>query len=125
MNMPQSRALRVLLVEDEPLIAMDLEDALIEMGLIVLGPAGSVADALDLLQRDPDIDGAFLDMNLRGERATAVADALGALNIPFVVTSGYGRGALPEAHRERPFLVKPVKGADVEKAVRAHFKIKA
>ena len=54
-----------------------------------------------------------------------MADALGALNVPFVVTSGYGQSALPEAHRERPFLAKPVKGADVEKAVRAHFKIKA
>ena len=121
MNMPQSRALRVLLVEDEPLIAMDFEDALIAMGLMVLGPAGSVADALDLLQ-DPDIDGAFLDVNLRGERATAVADALSARNIPFVFTSGYGRGGLPEAHRGRPFLTKPVKAAEVEKAVRAHFK---
>lgn len=83
----------VLVVEDEVLIAMELEDVLADAGFAVLGPVPAVAAALALLaQRRPDA--AVLDVNLRGERITPVAQALKDMAVPFVLTSAYGMGEL-------------------------------
>jgi DNA-binding response OmpR family regulator len=87
---PPSRGRLVLVVEDEALIALDLEARLGRHGWRVLGPAATVAQALRLLEDGevlPDV--ALLDVNLRGEAATAVAERLRALGVPFVVTSAY------------------------------------
>ena len=91
---PAGRAPReVLVVEDEILIAMELELVLTEAGFGVIGPAPAVAVALALLAgRRPDA--AVLDVNLRGERATPVAQALRAMGVPFVLTSAYGGAEL-------------------------------
>ena len=78
----------VLVVEDEFLIAMDLERLLGRHGFRVLGPAATVAEALHLLDGDvPDV--ALLDVNLRGEMVTPVAEALRARGVPFVLASAY------------------------------------
>ena len=83
----------VLVVEDEFLIAMDLEQLLRRHGWRVLGPAATVDQALRLLAGEtPDV--ALLDVNLRGERVTPVAEALRARGVPFVLASAYER---PEA----------------------------
>jgi CheY-like chemotaxis protein len=93
---------RILIVEDEFLIAMNLAEALQDAGSIVLGPVSSVDKAIQKIQSEPHIDGAVLDVNLGGVRAYPVADLLIAMNIPFVFTSGYEDNLL----RERYSLVK-------------------
>lgn len=79
----------VLVVEDEFLIAWDLEQVLERHGWRVLGPAGTVARALRLLEGGERPDVALLDVNLRGEMVTPVAERLRALGVPFVVASAY------------------------------------
>jgi len=76
-------------VEDEFLIAMELEQTLRRAGYRVLGPAPSVGRALELLRHERP-DAAILDVNLAGERVTPVAGVLRAMAVPFVLTSGYG-----------------------------------
>ena len=78
----------VLVVEDEFLIAMDLELLLRRHGWRVLGPAATVAEALRLLEAERP-DAAVLDVNLRGELVTPVAEALRALTVPFVLASAH------------------------------------
>lgn len=84
----------VLVVEDETIIALDIQDVLEECGLQVLGPAATVRGALDLLAAERS-DAAVLDLNLHGEASTPVARALRAMNVPFVVASGYGAESMP------------------------------
>lgn len=97
---------RVLVVEDEPLVAMLVEDALIEAGYVVVGPAGTVKEALRLLGQDTP-DALVLDLNLAGEASTPVADAAAARGIPYVIATGYGAAGVPVAHRSAAILAKP------------------
>jgi two-component system, response regulator PdtaR len=77
----------VLIVEDDPFIALELEDMLKQEGYYVLGPASSVSAALALLRHaDPDV--AVLDVNLQGVRVTPVAKVLADHRVPFVIASG-------------------------------------
>lgn len=78
----------VLVVEDEFIIAMELEAILIAQGWQVLGPAATVEEALDLLNNQPP-DVAVLDVNLRGVMVTPVAEALEGRDIPFVLATAY------------------------------------
>ncbi len=79
---------RILVVEDEFLIALDLEVTLETAGYRVIGPALNVSAALQLLKADRP-DAAILDVNLAGERVTPVAEALRAMSVPFILASGY------------------------------------
>lgn len=97
---------RILVIEDEALVAMLVEDALLDAGFGVIGPARSVSEALELLVTENPA-AAVLDLNLGGENSLAVADALIARNIPFVVATGYGAAGLPPSHRGVPVLPKP------------------
>ena len=97
---------RVLEAEDEPLIAMLLEDALLEAGAIILGPAATVQHALDLtMTARPDI--AVLDLNLSGESCLRVADALAAAGVAFIVATGYGDAIPLPQHPAVESLQKP------------------
>lgn len=99
---------RILVVEDEALVAMLVEDALLDAGATVVGPAATVAEALALLEREPDPPhAAVLDLNLAGETSTPVADVLAKRGVPFVVATGYGASGLPQGHSEVPVLAKP------------------
>ena len=80
--------LRVLVVEDELIIAMELESLLKRLGCIVLDPAPSVRRALRLLSGERP-DAAVLDVNLQGQRVTPVAEALQQQDVPFVLVTGY------------------------------------
>lgn len=111
--------LTVLIVEDEPLIAMSLEDVLVDHGVICVGPAGSVAAALEMIE-DGGFEIALLDVNLRGERVDAVADRLAAAGIPFIFTTGHGAEGLPDAHRARPVIGKPFRDLDITEALAHH-----
>jgi len=103
---------RVLIIEDEFLIALFLQDALEDEGCRIVGPVGRVSEAV-LLVGQGGIDAAVLDASLDGEPVTAVADALEAGNVPFVFHSGYGPEHLPQRHRHRPLLRKPCRPSDV------------
>jgi len=88
---------RRFLVEDEYMMAEDLRRDLEQVGAEVLGPMPRVANALKLLAQADALDGAILDINLRGEKAYPVADALRERGVPFVLATGYEPWALPEA----------------------------
>ena len=97
---------RILVVEDEMLIAACIEEILQNLGCIVVGPAGRLDTALRLAA-DEALDAAVLDVNIRGEQVYPVAEKLIQRRIPFVLASGYGNWALPEAFRDQPRLTKP------------------
>lgn len=97
----------VLVVEDQYFLADDLRRALTELGAEVVGPAPSERIALDLLAERDDIDLAVLDIDLRGDRVFAVADALKARGVPFVFATGYDRSAIPAPYRDVPCWHKP------------------
>lgn len=86
---------RLLVVEDEYLIASDLASWLEEQDAEVLGPVPSVEDALALLDAGPSPDAAVLDINLGDEQVFPVADALQAADVPFVFLSGYDVRVIP------------------------------
>ena len=89
------------------IIAMDLMDQLEEFGFLVLGPCGSVKDALNIVERKR-IDAAILDVNLGTETSEAIAIALRKLNVPFVIASGYCREQYSKAYGNAPAVPKPV-----------------
>lgn len=99
-------ARRVLLVEDELLIAMLIETALKQEGWVVLGPLVRVAAALEAAQSDV-MDVAILDMDLAGEDTRPVAEALEARGIPFLFLTGYGADGLPADKPHWRALGKP------------------
>jgi DNA-binding response OmpR family regulator len=101
--------MRVLVVEDEPLVSMLVEDELLDAGATVLGPVPSVSDALRLVEAAADggISAAVLDINLQGEAVGPVADRLVALGVPFVFATGYGEGRDTGGHGTAPTLRKP------------------
>ena len=102
--------LRILVAEDELVVAMEPEALLTGLGHVVLGPVPTVGQALALLARErPDV--ALLDVNLGGERATPVAEALLERGVPFVLVTGYGEQQLREAVlRDARRLSKPFDG---------------
>ena len=103
--MPPARS--ILIIEDEPLIAMMLEDFLDSLGHSVTGSADSVAAALDQVAGG-SFDLAILDVHLRGGEASwAVADALADRGLPFVLSTGGQVEPTPERHGRVPVLAKP------------------
>ena len=112
---------RMLVVEDEPLIAMLLEDMLGDLDMPVLGTADSVPAALELIETLDGLDGAILDMNLRGRSVEPVATALAARGVPFVFASGYGVDALTQRHAQAPVLPKPFRREALESALLTAF----
>ena len=108
---------RVLVVEDEALIAMDIEDALRALGCEVVGPTGMLAAALQLASGET-LDAAILDVSIHGGKVFAVAERLMARGVPFILASGYSDWALPEPLRDRPRLTKPFTPAQLEEQMR-------
>jgi DNA-binding LytR/AlgR family response regulator len=109
--------LRILIVEDEFLLAMELEMLLQQRGCMVLGPVSSVGQALAVLDGEqPQI--ALLDVNLKGERATPVAVALQARGVPFVLITGYSDAQLSEPELKNALRIdKPVSCRALNRAV--------
>jgi len=111
---------RVLLVEDEALISMNVVDMLSLLGCVVVGPAARVGEAIKVVEADSGgIDAAVLDVNLDGEPSFAVADALVERNIPFVFATGYGVRGLRDDLRDRPVLQKPFRMRDLRRVLGA------
>jgi DNA-binding response OmpR family regulator len=95
----------ILVVEDELLVALDIESILSEAGMVVIGPASSAAEALDLIADTPP-NAALLDANLSGGPITEVASVLSKRGIPFAYVTGYGRESLPSEF-PAPIVTKP------------------
>ncbi len=111
--------INILIVEDEPLIAMMLEDFLEMLGKAPVGPADNVAEALSLIGKG-GVDAAILDVNLRGgEMSWAIADALADAGLPFVFASGGSGDTIIDRFRDRPILPKPFTMTGVEAALAA------
>jgi CheY-like chemotaxis protein len=104
---PKDMPRDVLVVEDDPIIALDFEDTILGFGVETVRTAANVAKALDLIaDRPPDF--ALLDVGLIREKSFAVAERLAALRIPFAFVTGYGADArLPAAFASKPRLAKP------------------
>jgi DNA-binding NtrC family response regulator len=107
------RGTRILVVEDEYLLADDLNNALADAGAHVLGPAASVEDATALIGNEAVIDAAILDVNLRGDMVFPLADALRERGIPFAFATGYDDWALPPRFADAPRVEKPFKSERV------------
>lgn len=110
---------RVLVVEDETMIAMLVEDMLDELGCAVVGPAHALDVALALAKTETDLDAALLDVNLAGQSVFPVADALRAKGVPAVFSTGYGEVGLKGHYRDAPVLQKPFRAGDLERALTA------
>jgi CheY-like chemotaxis protein len=111
------RGRRVLIVEDEMLVAMELETLIADEGCTVIGPAPTVDRALALLEHERP-DAAVLDVNLNGTTAAPVAAALTAQGVPFVLATGYGgaQGLQPEL-TGAPRVDKPVNHEQLVRAL--------
>ncbi|UVK57449.1 response regulator (plasmid) [Mesorhizobium sp. AR02] len=118
MTIGEMAGFRVLLVEDEMLIAIEIEDTLKDFGCEVVGPTGKLETALQLAT-DEMIDAAILDVTIRGGEVFPVAEKLLERGIPFMLASGYGEWALPDKMRDRPRLTKPFTSEELHVQIRA------
>ena len=109
---------RVLIVEDEALVAMLLETILEDIGCNPVGPVGTISEALEIVASDAVIDAALLDVNVAGHEVFPVAAALALKGVPFVFSTGYGAGGLGEAWRGHPTVQKPFSEAAICDALR-------
>jgi CheY-like chemotaxis protein len=111
------KGLRVLVIEDEAMIAMLIEDMLLELGCTMLGPAADVAQAFSMIQ-ELHFDVAILDVNLSGERTMPVAEKLRAKGVPFIFATGYGASGIDAEFKDRAVLTKPFRNGDLQDALR-------
>ncbi len=108
---------RVLVVEDEYLLATKLVGAFAKLGVETIGPVGTVKQALDLVERSGHLDGALLDIKLRDGVVFPVAAALQARGVPFIFTTGYNQHAIPERYKNVVRYEKPFDPAQVARAL--------
>lgn len=114
--MPSLSGQKVLVVEDEAITALMIQFALLDEGADVIGPAATVQEALALLEQHvPDV--ATLDLNLAGEMATKVANALDALHVPFLIASAYGDQTIIPLPKAAGMVEKPYSPRDFIAAV--------
>jgi CheY-like chemotaxis protein len=105
---------RILIVEDEIVVALFMEDILTEFGFEVVGVVGHLNDAMN---RSADFDIAVLDVHLNGQSVFDFADMLAARGVPFVFATGYGERGIPDRHRGRPVLQKPFLPEDLKRVL--------
>jgi CheY-like chemotaxis protein len=113
---PDLMGRRILVVEDESMVSMLIEDALVDMGCVVVALASRFEDGLAKAQTLA-FDAAILDVNLAGERSFGIADALRIRKLPFVFATGYGMSTIPESLRDAPILQKPFSPMELERAL--------
>ena len=108
---------RVLVAEDEYLLASKMVGALAKLGVETLGPVGTVRRALDLVEHGGHLDGAVLDVKLRDGVVYPVAEALRARGVPFVFTTGYSEHAIPDRYKDVARYEKPFDASQVARAL--------
>ena len=99
------------------MIAMLVEDMLLELGCSVVGPVHALAEALELARSEPGLDAALLDVNLAGQPVFPVADALREKGVPAIFSTGYGDAGLRDIDRGSPVLQKPFRSGDLARAL--------
>jgi DNA-binding response OmpR family regulator len=104
--------MRVLIVEDEAVIASLIESTLAEAGYSVVGPVATVEQALESV-KGRRCDAAVLDVRVNGREIYSVADALGDCGIPFVFVSGFAQEDMPPKYRSHPYVAKPFHPATI------------
>lgn len=115
-------ALSVLLVEDNFLVAMAMERALVESGCTVIGPVGSVEEGTRMAE-ETSIDGAILDINIHGGTSQPIAEALERRGLPFIFITGYGSPQmLPDRLRQVFRLAKPVNARRLLEVIAERFR---
>lgn len=107
----------ILIVEDEYFIADDMARALADQGAEIIGPVGSVEEALELLKQHDNLSGALLDLNLHGRLSYDVADVLMTRGVPFIFSTGYDTPTLPVRFASIPCFVKPSDARDMARAL--------
>ena len=110
------RRLRILIVEDEMLVAMNIEDMLLDLGHEVAGIATRLGPAV-ALAAEGEFDLAMLDVNLAGETSFAVADVLQGRGIPYLFATGYGRDGISAGYQSATVLQKPFRRAELRDAI--------
>src|SRR5215469_1027637 len=115
MSAEKSAKPRVLIVEDEVIVALFLEDVLDEFGYQV---AGVITQLDEAMGREPDYDLAVLDVHINGRHVFDFADMLAGRGIPFVFATGYGERGIPERHRCSPVLQKPFQPDDLKRILK-------
>lgn len=113
----ERKTFKVFVVEDEPLIAMMVADALEAVGCEVVGPASRLDEAMEMAS-NRDLDCAILDVNIRGHQVYPVADILLARGTPMLLASGYGDWTLPERLQGQRRLEKPYSLEEIEAEIR-------
>jgi CheY-like chemotaxis protein len=108
---------RLLIAEDEYLLATTMVKEFAKLGMETIGLAGTVQRAMDLLEHGGPFDGAVLDINLRGEMIFPVADALRSRGVPFVFMTGYSHLAIPDGYKDVAHFVKPCDPAELARAL--------
>jgi CheY-like chemotaxis protein len=114
--MPNNTPKTILVIEDDPIVAMIVEDVLIDMGIGVLISATLENALLDI--EAVNFDAAIVDMYLRGESALAAIDLLLEQKLPFMVLSGTGQHAFRQQYPQVPTMAKPFEKHDLEQAIR-------
>jgi DNA-binding response OmpR family regulator len=110
--------MRILIIEDEPVIALDLQDLLEDAGFDVVGVAGRIEQALHVIDTT-SIDAAVVDANLGGVSSSPAAAALAAKQVPFIVLSGYSLKQQEAAFPKALFIQKPCRPAQLINALKA------
>ena len=105
---------RILVVEDDYMIAEDVRLELTQAGAVVVGPVPSVSRALDLLDNVAPVDAAILDVNLGTERSFPIAERLETLAIPFLFSTGYNSADIPPEWQHAMVVIKPFQIESVE-----------
>lgn len=108
---------RVLVVEDEPLVGMEIEDAIADLGHQVVGPIAELHEAVELAANEA-LCCAILDINIRGGHSYPVADILLGRGVPVLLLSGYGELTLPERLHGETLLAKPFTAEQLDTAIR-------
>lgn len=117
------RALTVFVVEDESLVALNLEDMLMDLGHTVVGPAMRIDRAKRMIEGDFTADVAILDVNVAGEPVYPVAQMLVDRGVPVVFATGYDRDSLPERWQGDSVLQKPYTMADISSSIATALRI--
>jgi response regulator of citrate/malate metabolism len=112
--------LRILVIEDSPVVGPFTADVLDELGFDVVGPAPNMVSARELVEGD-SFDAALLDIHIRGERVFPLCELLAGKGVPFVFTSGYADWEMPDKWRDRPRLLKPYTIEQVKDALECLF----
>jgi CheY-like chemotaxis protein len=120
--MPELAGARVLIVEDEGMVAILLEDMLEDLGCVVAASVATVARAEEVVRSTP-VDVALLDVNLAGETTADFARALTQHPIPIVFSTGYGSNGVPTDLRNWPVLAKPFEPGDLRQAIESVLKV--